>query len=111
MSDTNNTVIDGELTEENTEEAKVIGESVTPEEPGFVFGTKAILTSEQEQEIVKRRIQAHEEAIATDELLLWESKLLGRDTAEIEQRIGLTYGLVNRYVNAFNERYGGNENG
>lgn len=82
-----------------------------PEVPRWAFGQKAVLTSEQEQQVVRNRIAAHEEAIANDELLLWEARLLGRDDTEIVKRINLTYALVQRYVDAFNESYGGNENG
>lgn len=82
-----------------------------PEVPTWAFGQKAVLTKDQEMQVVRNRIAAHEEALATDELLLWEARLLGQDETAIVARINTTYALVQKYVNAFNVIYGGNENG
>lgn len=98
--------IDGEVVDD-----QAVGENPDQEEAVlFDFGNKAVVDLTTEQSLVRERIQKHEEQLVHDEMDLFEAKLLGKDTAALEEQIRLRYALVQRYVVAFNTRYGGSEN-
>lgn len=84
-----------------------------PEEPGFEFGDKAVLTFAEEQVVVRDRIREHEEAIVRAELMVFENKILDNqeEVARNEAVIMNSYRLISAYVVAFNKRYGVEENG
>jgi len=77
------------------------------------IGNKAVLTLAEEQAIVQDRIKEHEAAIAKEELLVFECQVLGKDEEQRQHELVIanSYRLVNAYVEAYNRRYGGNENG
>lgn len=118
MAEYNNTdVIDGEIAEDITD-ADVAQDGFTedgaedaPELPQLAFGGKAVLTADDERQIVAERIKEHEAAIARDELVLFEAEILGQPQDEVKARIATSYELVQRYIVAYNARYGGSENG
>lgn len=111
MADYNNTdVIDGTVEDVEADDAQPEEQQAEP--PTLRFGAKAILTADEESELVRERIKEHEAAITKDELALFEAEAFGNEEQinALNARIHNSYALVQRYVAAYNARYGGNEN-